>query len=136
MMERPAKRKKRSLKGEIPITPFPNLNGNNREALEQYKRELWLILKADPLEMFWQDEATGLWRLRTPDQLPYRIRVAIKSLHRNEEGNHYYELHDKNKAADRLIKILMEEEKRYNRPKTPVSCNGETLRIGFTEEEV
>lgn len=127
-MERPAKRKEKSLKGEITITPFPTLNGNNREALEQYKRELWLILKADPLEMFWQDETTGLWRLRTPDQLPYRIRVAIKSLHRNKEGNHYYELHEKNKAADRLIKILMEEE-RYSRPSTPVSCNGETLRI-------
>lgn len=134
-MERPAKRKKKSLKGEIPITPFPTLNGNNREALEQYKRELWLILNADPLEMFWLDDATGLWRLRAPDELPYSIRGAVKSLHRNKEGNHYYELHDKNKAADLLLKILMEEERRCSRPKTPVSCNGETLRIGFTDEE-
>lgn len=50
-------------------------------------------------------------------------------------GNLYYELHDKNKAAELLIKILMEEERKCSRPKTPVSCNGELLRIGFMDEE-
>lgn len=133
-MERPAKSKSKrgSLKGELLITPFPTLNGTDRDALEKYKRELWNIFTADPLELFWQDNK-GLWRLRTPEQLSYRIRGAVKSLHRNKEGNLYYEIHDKNKAADILVKILLQEEKRLSRPKTPALCN-EELRIGFNTE--
>ena len=131
-MERPAKRKKGSLEGELLITPFPTLNGTDREALEKYKRELWNILTADPLELFRQDDK-GLWRLRTPEQLSYRIRGAVKSLHRNREGNLYYEIHDKNKAAEILIKILLHEEKRLARPETPALCK-EELRIGFSNE--
>lgn len=111
MMIKPAKRSSSriSLKGEIPISPFPTLNGQGRESLERYKEDLWLIVHADPLEMFWEDEVTHLWRLRKPDNLPYRIRVAIKSLHRNKEGGLYYEMHNKDRATRLLWELLKEE---------------------------
>lgn len=85
-MERPARKRRQSLKGEVDITPFPALCGNDREAMMRYKSDLWRILNADPLELFWQDDVTGLWRLRKPEELSYSIRGAVKSLHRNKEG--------------------------------------------------
>lgn len=106
-MERPARKRKPNQKGEIAITPYPALCGNDKEAMMRYKSDLWIIIKADPLELFWHDNETGLWRLRKPDELSYSIRGAVKSLHRNKEGNLYYELHDKNKAMDDLCTILL-----------------------------
>ncbi len=87
------------------LSPFPNPKGLYGEELETALKRLCLIIHADPLEMFWEDDR-GLLHLRQPHQIPLSLQPAIKALHRSKEGNLYYELHDKNKAAEALLPFL------------------------------
>lgn len=110
-MGRAVKSKKRTLRGRIEISPYPTLCGNSREEMERYKWELFQIVCADYRKLYYLDYQ-GIWRLRTPEQLAERERIATKYLHRDKEGTLHYELHDKIKAASDLFKIFQREDGR------------------------
>lgn len=97
-------------KAVIELSPFPIPIGVDGEELENALKRLCLIMRADPLGMFWEDDK-GHLHLRQPHQIPLSLQPAIKALHRNKEGNLYYELHDKNKAAEALWPFLKDGRK-------------------------
>lgn len=102
--------KKQVKEAVIELSPFPNPKGLEGEELENALCNLWLIIKADPLEMYWEDER-GIWHLRTPQEIPPRLRPFIKSIHYTKQGRIYYDIHNKDKAQDALLPYLMEKPK-------------------------
>lgn len=97
-----AKQRRRAV---IELSSFPNPIGLEGEELENALKRLCLILEADPLEM-WREDDKGLLHLRQPHQLPLSIRPAIKALHRDKEGYLHYELYSKVEAAAALWPFL------------------------------
>lgn len=89
----------------IELSPFPNPIGLEGEELDNALKRLCLILEADPLEMFREDDK-GLLHLLPPHQIPLFLQPAIKALHRDKEGYMNYELHSKVKAAEALLPFL------------------------------
>lgn len=59
---------------------------------------LYAIVQCDPADMYDLDEATGKTRVKTPRQLPKRLRQSIKTIRLNR-GNVTYDFNSKTEAA-------------------------------------
>lgn len=66
-----------------------------REAVEKV---LYDIVMADPKDLYILDETTGKVKLKRPDQMPKRIRNAMKKI-TNKKGEVSYEFTGKTEAA-------------------------------------
>lgn len=101
-----------------------------REAVEKV---LFDIVMTDPKELYILDEITGKVKLKRPDQMPKRLRNAMKKI-TNKKGEVSYELIGKTEAA-RLLGAWngWDADKTIN-VKNDGNKIGE-LRIGFDENE-
>ena len=89
------------------------------------------IVSADPSELYVYDERTGKYRLKSPCQMPRRIRNALKTI-KNNKGNVSYEFNGKTEAAR-----LLGAWNGWNAP-TQIDIGGnvkQEIRIGFDEDE-
>lgn len=101
-----------------------------REAVEKV---LFDIVMSDPNDLYIYDDETGKVKLKRPNQMPKRIRNALKKI-TNKRGEVSYELNGKTEAAR-----LLGAWNGWDAPKTVNLKNdgnriGE-LRIGFDENE-
>ena len=62
------------------------------------------IVDLDPAEMYYVDEETGKVRLKSPNQMPTRMRKALKKI-KNKFGEITYEFNGKTEAAALLAKM-------------------------------
>lgn len=62
------------------------------------------IVDLDPAEMYYVDEETGKVRLKSPNQMPTRVRKALKKI-KNKFGEITYEFNGKTEAAALLAKM-------------------------------
>ena len=62
------------------------------------------IVDLDPSEMYYVDEETGKVRLKSPNQMPKRMRKALKKI-KNKFGEITYEFNGKTEAAALLAKM-------------------------------
>ena len=62
------------------------------------------IVDLDPTEMYYVDEETGKVRLKSPNQMPTRMRKALKKI-KNKFGEITYEFNGKTEAAALLAKM-------------------------------
>lgn len=101
-----------------------------REAVEKV---LYDIVMADPKDLYILDSSTGKVKLKRPDQMPKRIRNAMKKI-TNKKGEVSYEFTGKTEAA-RLLGAWngWDAEKTIN-VKNDGDKIGE-LRIGFDEND-
>lgn len=101
-----------------------------RKAVEKV---LYDIVMADPKDLYILDETTGKVKLKRPDQMPKRIRNAMKKI-TNKKGEVSYEFTGKTEAA-RLLGAWngWDADKTINL-KNDGTRIGE-LRIGFDENE-
>lgn len=65
---------------------------------------LMCIVDLDPAEMYYVDEETGKVRLKSPNQMPTRMRKALKKI-KNKFGEITYEFNGKTEAAALLAKM-------------------------------
>lgn len=101
-----------------------------REAVEKV---LYDIVMADPKDLYVLDDLTGKVKLKRPDQMPKRIRNAMRKI-TNKKGEVSYEFTGKTEAA-RLLGAWngWDADKTIN-VKNDGSKIGE-LRIGFDEND-
>lgn len=101
-----------------------------RKAVEKV---LFDIVTADPKDLYILDETTGKVKLKRPDQMPKRLRNAMKKI-TNKKGEVSYEFTGKTEAA-RLLGAWngWDADKTINF-KNDGNRIGE-LRIGFDENE-
>ena len=62
------------------------------------------IVDLDPAEMYYVDEETGKVRLKSPNQMPKRMRKALKKI-KNKLGEITYEFNGKTEAAALLARM-------------------------------
>ncbi|MBQ9821000.1 MAG: terminase small subunit, partial [Muribaculaceae bacterium] len=62
------------------------------------------IVEVDPSDMYYIDEETGKVRLKSPNQMPTRMRKALKKI-KNKFGEITYEFNGKTEAAALLAKM-------------------------------
>ena len=62
------------------------------------------IVDLDPTDMYYVDEETGKVRLKSPNQMPTRMRKALKKI-KNKFGEITYEFNGKTEAAALLAKM-------------------------------
>lgn len=62
------------------------------------------IVDLDPAEIYYVDEETGKVRLKSPNQMPTRMRKALKKI-KNKFGEITYEFNGKTEAAALLAKM-------------------------------
>lgn len=92
------------------------------------------IVEVDPAELYFVDEHTGKVKLKSPHQMPIRVRRALKTI-KNKKGEISYEFNGKTDAA-RLLASMNGWEK----PKE-ISVSGadgfvrSEIRIGFDEKD-
>ena len=89
------------------------------------------ILNIDPLDLWIQDENSGLWRMRAPHEIPKRIRVHRKFI---RVGKRLIPDVDKDAAKKRLIDVLGFASAKDINLTTNSNVSGE-LRIGFEDED-
>ena len=95
------------------------------------ERVLFDIVNADPSELYVLDEETGKFKMKSPSQMPKRIRNALKSI-KNNRGVVSYEFNGKTEAAR-----LLGAWNGWNAP-TQIDIGGNVkhrLKIGYDEEE-
>lgn len=97
------------------------------------ERVLMDIVTADPNDLYITDAKTGKVRIKSPSQLPKRIRNALKKIS-NKKGEVVYEFNGKTEAAR-----LLGSWNGWDAPKT-VNLNNDgckvgELRIGFDENK-
>ena len=98
---------------------------------QKVERVLMDIVSADPSELYVYDERTGKYRLKSPCQMPRRVRNALKTI-KNNKGVVSYEFNGKTEAAR-----LLGAWNGWNAP-TQIDIGGKTkqeIRIGFDDEE-
>jgi phage terminase small subunit len=103
----------------------------NRAKVEQV---LMGIVEVDPAELYFVDENTGKVKVKSPHQMPVRVRKALKTI-KNKKGEISYEFNGKTEAA-RLLASMNGWEK----PKEVKLTGGDSpvkteLRIGFEDED-
>lgn len=89
------------------------------------------ILDIDPLDLWIQDENSGLWRMRAPHEIPKQIRVLLKFI---RVGKRLIPDIDKDAAKKRLIDVLGYASAKDINLTTNSNVSGE-LRIGFEDDE-
>lgn len=104
-----------------------------RSKIERSKVEQVLldIVTADPADIYIYDEQTGKMRMKSPSQMPKRIRSALKTI-KNNKGVVSYEFNGKTEAAR-----LLGAWNGWNAP-TQIDIGGnvkQEIRIGFDDEE-
>lgn len=96
------------------------------------ERVLMDIITADPNDLYTVDPKTGKIKMKSPNQLPKRMRNALKKI-KNNRGVVEYEFNGKVEAAR-----LLGAWNGWDAPKevkvSTANVNGE-LRIGFDDEE-
>lgn len=103
----------------------------NRAKVEEV---LMGIVEVDPAELYFVDENSGKVKVKSPHQMPVRVRKALKTI-KNKKGEVSYEFNGKTEAA-RLLASMNGWEK----PKE-ISVSGadgivrNELRIGFDDPE-
>lgn len=104
-------------------------------AIERKKVEKVLmdIVTADPNDLYLIDPKTGKIKLKTPSQLPKRIRNALKKI-KNDKGVVEYEFSGKVEAARLLGSWNGWDAPKDLNIKSTGSMLGE-LRIGFDDDE-
>lgn len=98
---------------------------------DKVERALMDIIEVDPAELYTTDERTGKVRMKSPNQLPKKMRKALKSIS-NNKGVVKYEFNGKTEAAR-----LLGSWHGWNAP-TQVNVSGKVtneIRIGFDDEE-
>ena len=98
---------------------------------QRVERVLMDIVSADPSELYVYDEKTGKYRLKSPCQMPRRVRNALKTI-KNNKGVVSYEFNGKTEAAR-----LLGAWNGWNAP-TQIDIGGKVkqeIRIGFDDEE-
>jgi len=103
-----------------------------RSRIDRHKveRVLMDIVSVDPGELYVVDEKTEKVRVKTPTQMPKRIRNALKSI-KNNRGVVSYEFNGKTEAAR-----LLGAWNGWN-PPTQIDISGKVsheLRIGFDDD--
>lgn len=103
----------------------------NRAKVEEV---LMGIVEVDPAELYFVDENTGKVKVKSPHQMPVRVRKALKTI-KNKKGEISYEFNGKTEAA-RLLASMNGWEK----PKEVKLTGGDApvkteLRIGFEDED-
>ncbi|MDD3038831.1 terminase small subunit [Bacteroides sp.] len=101
---------------------------------ETVEKVLMDIILADPSDLYIVDEHTGKVKMKSPSQLPKRVRNALKKM-QNKKGEVTYEFNGKTDAA-RLLGAWngWEADKNVNLNSGDGKKIGE-LRIGFGEED-
>lgn len=101
---------------------------------ETVEKVLMDIILADPSDLYIVDEHTGKVKMKSPSQLPKRVRNALKKM-QNKKGEVTYEFNGKTEAA-RLLGAWngWEADKNVNLNSSDGKKIGE-LRIGFGDEE-
>lgn len=101
----------------------------SREKVEQILMD---IIETDPSDLYYADKNTGKIKMKSPSQLPKRVRNALKSIS-NNKGVVKYEFNGKTEAAR-----LLGSWHGWNAP-TEVKVGGtgpnDEIRIGFDDEE-
>lgn len=102
---------------------------------EVVEKVLMDIIIADPSDLYIIDEKTGRVMMKSPSQLPKRLRNALKKI-QNTKGKVSYEFNGKTEAA-RLLGAWngWEADKNVNLKSGDCKKIGE-LRIGFDDEGV
>ena len=94
------------------------------------ERVLMDIIEVDPANLYDYDEKTGKYRMKSPSQMPRRVRRALKTI-KNNKGVVSYEFNGKTEAAR-----LLGAWNGWNAP-TQINVGGNIkheLRIGYDEE--
>lgn len=101
---------------------------------ETVEKVLMDIILSDPSDLYIVDEFTGKVKVKSPSQLPKRVRNALKKI-QNKRGEVTYEFNGKTEAA-RLLGAWngWEADKNVNLNGGDGKKIGE-LRIGFGDEE-
>lgn len=100
----------------------------DRQKVEQVLMD---IVSTDPSDLYVYDEKTGKYRLKSPCQMPRRVRNALKTI-KNNKGVVSYEFNGKTEAAR-----LLGAWNGWNAP-TQIDIGGsvkQEIRIGFDDEE-
>lgn len=98
---------------------------------KKVERVLMDIIIADPSELYIYDQSTGKARLKSPGQMPRRLRNALKKI-KNNKGVVSYEFNGKTEAAR-----ILGAWNGWNAP-TQIDIGGkmkQEIRIGFDDEE-
>ena len=97
---------------------------------QKVERVLMDIVSADPSELYVYDEKTGKYRMKSPCQMPRRVRNVLKTI-KNNRGVVSYEFNGKTEAAR-----LLGAWNGWNAP-TQIDIGGKAkqeLMIGFDDE--
>lgn len=97
------------------------------------ERVLMDIVTADPNDLYTVDPKTGKIKMKTPSQLPKRMRNALKKM-KNNKGTVEYEFNGKVEAARLLGAWNGWDAPKEVNVKNSGNVLGE-LRIGFEEDE-
>ena len=98
---------------------------------KKVERTLMDIILVDPAELYTYDDKTGKYRMKSPCQMPKRLRSALKTI-KNNKGVVSYEVNGKTEAAR-----LLGAWNGWNAP-TQIDIGGkmkQEIRIGFDDEE-
>lgn len=98
---------------------------------KKVEKVLMDIIIADPSELYIYDQSTGKTRLKSPGQMPRRLRNALKKI-KNSKGVVSYEFNGKTEAAR-----ILGAWNGWNAP-TQIDIGGkmtQEIRIGFDDEE-
>lgn len=104
-------------------------------SVERHKveRVLMDIVMADPNDLYIMDAKTGRIKMKTPSQLPKRIRNALKKI-KNSKGIVEYEMNGKVEAARLLGAWNGWDAPKEVNVKNTANMMGE-IRIGFDDHE-
>ncbi len=103
----------------------------SRVERKKVEKTLMDIIQVDPADLYTYDEKTGKYRMKSPCQMPRRVRNALKTI-KNNKGVVSYEFNGKTEAAR-----LLGAWNGWNAP-TQIDLGGKVqqeIRIGFDEEE-
>lgn len=106
---------------------------SSRIERNRVERVLMDIVTADPNDLYIADSRTGKIKMKTPSQLPKRMRNALKKI-KNSRGVVEYELNGKVEAARLLGSWNGWDAPKEVNVKNSGSMMGE-LRIGFGNED-